>query len=52
MLVPSQSESAVEMVTIEPLDLGVALERDAASHPANELNELGERSLAKDRVCS
>jgi hypothetical protein len=33
MLVPAQSGSAVEMVTIEPLDLEAALERDAASPP-------------------
>ena len=31
MFVPAQSGSAVEMVTIEPLDLEAALERDAAS---------------------
>jgi len=49
MFVPAQSGSAVEMVAIEPLDLEAALERDAASRP---VNELGERSLAKDRVCS
>jgi hypothetical protein len=33
MLVPAHPGSAVEMVTIEPLDLEAALERDAAAHP-------------------
>jgi hypothetical protein len=33
MFVPAQSGSAVEMVTIEPLDLKAALERDGASPP-------------------
>ena len=33
MFVPAQSGSAVEMVTIEPLDLEAALEREAASPP-------------------
>jgi hypothetical protein len=33
MFVPAQSGSAVEMVTIEPLDLEAAIERDAASQP-------------------
>jgi hypothetical protein len=33
ILVPAQSGSTVEMVTIEPLDLKAALERDAAGPP-------------------
>jgi hypothetical protein len=33
MFVPAQSGSAVEMVTIDPLNLEAALERDAASPP-------------------
>ena len=33
MFVPAQSGSAVEMATIEPLDLEAALKRDAASPP-------------------
>ena len=33
MFVPARSGSAVEMATIEPLDLEAALERDAASPP-------------------
>jgi hypothetical protein len=42
IFVPAPSGSAIEMVTIDPLDLEVALERDAASPPPD--NELGERS--------
>jgi hypothetical protein len=35
ILVPAPSGSAIEMVTIDPLDLEAALEREAASpHPA------------------
>ena len=38
IFVPAPSGSAIEMVTIDPLDLEAALERDAASPPpANEL---------------
>ena len=33
IFVPAPSGSAVEMVTIDPLDLEAALERDAASPP-------------------
>ena len=32
ILVPAQSHQAVEMVTIDPLDLQVAQDRDAAAH--------------------
>src|SRR5262245_32795144 len=40
IFVPAPSGSAIEMVTIDPLDLEAALERDAASPPpANELCE-------------
>jgi hypothetical protein len=42
MLVPAQSGSAVEMVTIEPLELEAALERDAGSSSPDE--ELGNAS--------
>jgi len=37
IFVPAPSGSAIEMVTIDPLDLEAALEQDAASPPANEL---------------
>jgi hypothetical protein len=42
IFVPAPSGSAIEMVTIDPLDLEAALERDAAGPPP--ANELGERS--------
>ena len=42
IFVPAPSGSAIEMVTIDPLDLEAALERDGASPPP--ANELGERS--------
>ena len=42
MFLPAQSGSAVEMVTIKPLGLEAALERDAAGPPP--ANEMGERS--------
>jgi hypothetical protein len=41
--VPAPSGSAIEMVTIDPLDLEAALGRDAASPPANELGERSSR---------
>jgi hypothetical protein len=43
IFVPAPSGSAIEMVTIDPLDLEAALERDAASPPANELGERSSR---------
>ena len=44
MFVPAPSGSAIEMVTIDPLDLEAALERDAPSPPpANELDECSRR---------
>jgi hypothetical protein len=40
IFVPAPSGSAIEMVTIDPLDLEAALEQDAAGQPpANELGE-------------
>ena len=39
IFVPAPSGSATEMVSIDPLDLEAALERDATSPPANELGE-------------
>ena len=48
IFVPAPSGSAIEMVTIDPLDLEAALERDAASPPP--ANELGERSRAIDHA--
>jgi hypothetical protein len=39
IFVPAPSGSAIEMVTIDPLDLEAALERDAANPPTNELGE-------------
>ena len=42
IFVPAPSGSAIEMVTIDPLDLEAALEQDAAGPPL--ANELGERS--------
>jgi hypothetical protein len=44
IFVPAPSGSAIEMVTIDPLDLEAALERDAASPtPANELGKPSRR---------
>jgi hypothetical protein len=43
IFVPAPSGSAIEMVTIDPLDLEAALGRDAASPPANELGERSSR---------
>jgi hypothetical protein len=43
IFVPAPSGSAIEMVTIDPLDLEAALEQDAASPPANELGERSSR---------
>ena len=43
LFVPAPSGSAIEMVTIDPLDLEAALEQDAASPPANELGERSSR---------
>ena len=43
IFVPAPSGSAIETVTIDPLDLGAALEQDAASPPANELSERSHR---------
>jgi hypothetical protein len=43
IFVPAPSGSAIEMVTIDPLDLEAALERDATSPPANELGERSSR---------
>ncbi len=37
IFVPAPSGSAIEMVTIDPLDLEAALERDAAPAPANDV---------------
>ena len=48
IFVPVPSGSAIEMVTIDPLDLEAALERDAANPPP--ANELGERSRAIDQA--
>ena len=42
IFVPAPSGSAIEMVTIDPLDLEAALEQDAAS--SSPANESGERS--------
>jgi len=42
IFVPAPSGSAIEMVTLDPLDLEAALERDAAGPPP--ANEMGERS--------
>ena len=42
IFVPAPSGSAIEMVTIDPLDLEAALEQDATGPPL--ANELGERS--------
>ena len=42
LFVPAPSGSAIEMVTIDPLDLEAALEQDATGPPL--ANELGERS--------
>jgi hypothetical protein len=42
IFVPAPSGSAIEMVTIDPLDLEAALEQDAAS--LSSANESGERS--------
>jgi hypothetical protein len=51
IFVPAPSGSAIEMVTIDPLDLEAALERDAARPPP--ANELGKRvPVTKDRNCS
>jgi hypothetical protein len=45
IFVPAPSGSAIEMVTIDPLDLEAALEQDAASpSPPSPANESGERS--------
>jgi len=35
ILVPAPSGSAIEMVTVDPADLQVAQEQDAAVHPAH-----------------
>jgi hypothetical protein len=44
IFVPAPSGSAIEMVTIDPLDLEAALEQDAASpSPANESGERSRR---------
>jgi|SRR5690349_12009961 hypothetical protein len=44
IIVPAPSGSAIEMVTIDPLDLEAALEQDAASpSPANESGERSRR---------
>ena len=43
MFVPAKSGSAVEMVTVEPVDLEAALKGDAASPPADELGERSSR---------
>jgi hypothetical protein len=44
IFVPAPSGSAIEMVTIDPLDLEAALEQDAASpSPANESCERSRR---------
>jgi hypothetical protein len=49
IFVPAPSGSAIEMVTIDPLDLEAALEQDAASpRPTNWASV----PVAKDRVCS
>jgi hypothetical protein len=43
IFVPAPSGSAIEMVTIDPLDIEAAVERDAVSPPANELGERSSR---------
>jgi hypothetical protein len=44
IFVPAPSGSAIEMVTIDPLDLEAALEQDAASpSPANDSGERSRR---------
>ncbi len=43
IFVPAPSGPAIEMVTIDPLDLEAALERDAACPPANQLGERSSR---------
>jgi hypothetical protein len=44
IFVPAPSGAAIEMVTIDPLDLEAALEQDAASpSPANESGERSRR---------
>jgi hypothetical protein len=49
IIVPAPSGLAIEMVTIDPLDLEAALEQDAASpSPANESGERSRRSRPKN----
>ena len=40
ILVPTKSRQAVEMLTVDPLDLQVAYDRDAAAHQTAEAGPL------------
>ena len=43
ILVPTESRQAVEMLTVDPLDLQVAYDRDAAAHQTAEAGPLRKR---------
>ena len=46
IFVPAPSGSAIEMVTIDPLDLEAALDRDAAVHAVHPVDALSPAARA------